>query len=172
MNFTQLALVFLGGGIGASMRWLLSAAAARLLGTAFPAGTFAVNLIGCFLMGLVVEYWSCRLGLSENLRLFLTTGLLGGFTTFSSFALDSRRARRLGAFRVLCAGLLGLGAWRRPRRHRISACHCGLNRLPGFEKKRVKASDENARTRFLSGCLRKAALFAGKGFLIYFSSAW
>lgn len=48
MNFTQLALVFLGGGIGASMRWLLSASAVRFLGTAFPAGTFAVNLIGCF----------------------------------------------------------------------------------------------------------------------------
>lgn len=102
MNFTQLALVFLGGGIGASMRWLLSASAVRLLGTAFPAGTFAVNLIGCFLMGLAVEYWSCRLGLSENLRLFLTTGLLGGFTTFSSFALEAvllgeRGALALGA---------------------------------------------------------------------------
>ena len=71
MNFTQLALVFLGGGIGASMRWLLSASAVRFLGTAFPAGTFAVNLIGCFLMGLVVEYWTCRLGVSANLRLFL-----------------------------------------------------------------------------------------------------
>ena len=129
MNFTQLALVFLGGGIGASMRWLLSASAVRFLGTVFPAGTFAVNLIGCFLMGLVVEYWSCRLGLSENLRLFLTTGLLGGFTTFSSFALEAVLLGERGAFRVLCAGLLGLGAWRRRGRHRISPCYCGLNRL-------------------------------------------
>ena len=89
MNFTQLTLVFLGGGIGASMRWLLSASAVRLLGTAFPAGTFAVNLIGCFLMGLVVEYWSCRLGLSENLRLFLTTGLLGALALSVFYALGS-----------------------------------------------------------------------------------
>lgn len=115
MNFTQLALVFLGGGIGASMRWLLSASAVRLLGAAFPAGTFAVNLIGCFLMGLVVEYWSCRLGLSENLRLFLTTGLLGGFTTFSSFALEAvllgeRGALPLSVFYALGSLVLGLGA--------------------------------------------------------------
>lgn len=111
MNFTQLALVFLGGGIGASMRWLLSASAVRFLGTAFPAGTFAVNLIGCFLMGLVVEYWSCRLGLSENLRLFLTTGLLGGFTTFSSFALEAERgALALSVFYALGSLVLGLGA--------------------------------------------------------------
>ena len=112
MNFTQLALVFLGGGIGASMRWLLSASAVRLIGTAFPAGTFAVNLIGCFLMGLVVEYWSCRLGLSENLRLFLTTG---GFTTFSSFALEAvllgeRGALALSVFYALGSLVLGLGA--------------------------------------------------------------
>ena len=100
MNFTQLTLVFLGGGIGASMRWLLSASAVRLLGTAFPAGTFAVNLIGCFLMGLVVEYWSCRLGLSENLRLFLTTGLLGG----------ERGALALSEFYALGSLVLGLGA--------------------------------------------------------------
>ena len=115
MNFTQLALVFLGGGIGASMRWLLSASAVRFLGTAFPAGTFAVNLIGCFLMGLVVEYWSCRLGLSENLRLFLTTGLLGGFTTFSSFELEAvllgeRGALALSVFYALGSLVLGLGA--------------------------------------------------------------
>ena len=111
MNFTQLALVFLGGGIGASMRWLLSASAVRLLGAAFPAGTFAVNLIGCFLMGLVVEYWSCR----ANLRLFLTTGLLGGFTTFSSFALEAvllgeRGALALSVFYALGSLVLGLGA--------------------------------------------------------------
>ena len=93
MNFTQLALVFLGGGIGASMRWLLSASAVRFLGTAFPAGTFAVNLIGCF----------------------LTTGLLGGFTTFSSFALEAvllgeRGALALSVFYALGSLVLGLGA--------------------------------------------------------------
>ena len=87
MNFTQLALVFLGGGIGASMRWLLSASAVRFLGTAFPAGTFAVNLIGCFLMGLVVEYWSCL------------TGIIGKPAALSHY----RTARRLHDVFVFCA---------------------------------------------------------------------
>ena len=122
MNFTQLALVFLGGGIGASMRWLLSASAVRFLGTAFPAGTFAVNLIGCFLMGLVVEYWSCRLGLSENLRLFLTTGLLGGFTRFRLLRLKrcfsvSAAPWRFPCFMSLGSLVLGLGRRRGRRSH-------------------------------------------------------
>lgn len=101
MNFTQLALVFLGGGIGASMRWLLSASAVRFLGTAFPAGTFAVNLIGCFLMGL----WSSIGAADWEYR-----------QTCGSFSLqDCSAASRRFRLLPLEAVLLGeCGAWRFP----------------------------------------------------------
>lgn len=82
-------IVFLGAGIGGMMRHGMNLAALRLFGAGFPYGTLAVNVIGSFLMGLVAEYWAVKAGLSQPLRLFLTTGVLGGFTTFSAFSLDT-----------------------------------------------------------------------------------
>jgi CrcB protein len=86
---TQLLLVALGGAIGSALRHLTNIAGLRLLGAGFPWGTFAVNILGSFLMGLVVELLARRLGASEGLRLFLATGILGGYTTFSAFSLDT-----------------------------------------------------------------------------------
>ena len=84
-----LLLVVLGGGIGAGMRHGMNIGAARLLGTDFPWGTFAVNVIGSFLIGVVAALFAFRNdAASQSLRLFLTTGILGGFTTFSAFSLD------------------------------------------------------------------------------------
>jgi CrcB protein len=82
-------IVFLGAGIGGALRHGANLAAARLLGLAFPFGTLGINIVGSFAMAIIVEYFALRSGLSQSSRLFLTTGLLGGFTTFSAFSLDA-----------------------------------------------------------------------------------
>ena len=81
-------IVFLGGGIGAMLRHGVNVAAARVLGTNFPFGTLAVNITGSLIMGLLAAYFGFRSGASQHWRLFLTTGILGGYTTFSTFSLD------------------------------------------------------------------------------------
>ncbi len=84
--------VALGGALGASARYGLGQAATRIFGAGFPIGTLSANVIGSALMGVLFGYLSLRVhgghG-SETLRLFLGVGLLGGFTTFSAFSLDS-----------------------------------------------------------------------------------
>ena len=85
-----LALVFLGGGIGASLRHLLGGAAQALSKSAtFPWGTFAVNVTGCFAIGLLAELAEERGVPSGNVRTFLFVGVLGGYTTFSSFSYET-----------------------------------------------------------------------------------
>jgi fluoride exporter len=81
----NILLVALGAAVGANLRYGLSWWAARQFGTAFPYGTLLVNVLGCFAIGLLLPLTAHRLPLSEPLRLLLVTGLLGGFTTFSSF---------------------------------------------------------------------------------------
>jgi CrcB protein len=84
-----LFLVIVGGGIGAGLRHGMNLGAARLLGTDFPWGTFAINVVGSFLIGIVAAWFAFRNdAAAQSLRLFLTTGILGGFTTFSAFSLD------------------------------------------------------------------------------------
>lgn len=82
-------LVFLGAGLGGAMRHGVNVGCARLCGTAFPWGTLTVNVVGSLAMGLVAGWFAFRAEASQPLRLFLTTGILGGFTTFSAFSLDS-----------------------------------------------------------------------------------
>lgn len=82
-------IVFVGAGIGGALRHGFNVGAARLFGYGFPFGTFIVNILGSFIMGLFAGYFAFRPGLSQHVRLFLTTGILGGFTTFSSFSLDT-----------------------------------------------------------------------------------
>jgi CrcB protein len=81
-------LVFLGGGLGAALRHGVNVGAARLLGIAFPYGTLTVNIAGSLLMGLLVAYLAFKGDASQHWRLFIATGVLGGFTTFSAFSLD------------------------------------------------------------------------------------
>ncbi|PZQ46495.1 MAG: fluoride efflux transporter CrcB [Rhodovulum sulfidophilum] len=88
--------VFLGAALGGALRHGVGLAALRLLGAGFPHGTLAVNLAGGFAMGAVVGCWAHRGGLSQTARLFLTTGVLGGFTTFSTFALDAAQLWQAG----------------------------------------------------------------------------
>jgi len=83
-------LVFLGGGLGAAARHGVNRAALAVLGPAFPWGTLIVNIVGSLAMGLLIgSLAAAPAGASQNLRLFLATGLLGGFTTFSAFSLDT-----------------------------------------------------------------------------------
>jgi fluoride exporter len=93
----QYALVFIGGGIGAALRHAANLAVARL-GYAFPIGTLTVNVAGSFAMGVLVAYFALRTGIDQHVRLLLTTGLLGGFTTFSAFSLDAAVMWERGAF--------------------------------------------------------------------------
>jgi CrcB protein len=84
-------LVFLGAGIGGSLRHAVNLGCARFCGTAFPWGTLTVNVLGSFIMGACAAWLAFRAdeGWSQPVRLFLTTGILGGFTTFSAFSLDA-----------------------------------------------------------------------------------
>jgi fluoride exporter len=82
-------IVFLGGGIGAALRHGINILAARMLGTGFPHGTLIINVTGSLVMGLVAAYFAFKGDASQHWRLFLTTGILGGYTTFSAFSLDA-----------------------------------------------------------------------------------
>lgn len=82
--------VFIGGGIGSALRYGVSRASFVSIGPSFPAGTLFVNVVGCLVMGLVAGWFAHRdVGIDQSTKLFLTTGILGGFTTFSAFALDT-----------------------------------------------------------------------------------
>lgn len=83
-----LLYVALGGALGASGRHMVGQWAGRSLSTGFPYGTFIVNVAGSLLMGLLIGWLLAREG-GDNLKLFLATGFLGGFTTFSAFSLDA-----------------------------------------------------------------------------------
>ena len=81
--------VFIGGGVGAAVRHGVNRASLAYLGPAFPYGTLIVNIVGSLLMGVLAELFLLKGGGSQTFRLFLTTGLLGGFTTFSAFSVDA-----------------------------------------------------------------------------------
>lgn len=81
--------VFLGGGIGAMLRHAVNLSAARAFGTHFPSGTLIANATGSLVMGLLAGYFAFRGDAPQAWRLFLMTGVLGGYTTFSAFSLDS-----------------------------------------------------------------------------------
>jgi fluoride exporter len=77
-----------GGAIGAVLRFLMTAGVSRLVGLDFPWGTLSVNILGSLVMGILVELFALKLHAGQELRAFLTTGILGGFTTFSAFSAD------------------------------------------------------------------------------------
>lgn len=85
----NMLVVALGAAIGANLRYGLSTWAAQRLGTTWPYGTFIINVLGCLVIGALLTLAATRLPLSEPVRLLLVTGLLGGFTTFSSFGYES-----------------------------------------------------------------------------------
>lgn len=86
---THIFLVALGGAIGSVLRYLVGIGTLRSFGPAFPWGTLAVNITGSFLIGFISEAIMRKFGGSPEMRVFLITGILGGYTTFSSFSLDA-----------------------------------------------------------------------------------
>jgi CrcB protein len=85
----NLIIVFIGGGIGTAARYLVSGWVYQLAGSSFPYGTFVENVVGCFLIGLSMAALDERFLLNPTLRIFLTIGILGGFTTFSTFSYET-----------------------------------------------------------------------------------
>ena len=107
-------IVFLGGGVGAALRHGVNLASARLLGMAFPYATLIENVSGSLLMGVLAAYFAYLGEASQHWRLFLTTGILGGYTTFSAFSLDAallyeRGELMLAAVYILFSVALSVG---------------------------------------------------------------
>jgi len=101
-------IVFLGAGIGGALRHGMNVWAARAFGFGFPFGTLIVNILGSFLIGLLAGFFAYRAGLvPQHVRLFLTTGVLGGFTTFSAFSLDAALLIERHAYAMAAAYMLG-----------------------------------------------------------------
>ncbi len=97
----KILLVMVGGSIGALSRYAVSLWAAKLLGTRFPWGTLAVNLSGCFLIGLAFAWAERGLGImNPSMRLFFVTGYLGALTTFSTYGMETVNSLREGTYLV------------------------------------------------------------------------
>lgn len=99
-------LVFVGGGLGAAARHGINRAGLALLGPGFPWWTLAINVAGSFAIGLLAGLFGAW-ETGQNMRLFLITGVLGGFTTFSAFSLDALTLWERGAFREAVLYILG-----------------------------------------------------------------
>jgi CrcB protein len=95
--------VAVGGAIGSVLRYLLNIEVSRNLGTNFPWGILVVNILGCFVMGAIAESFALKFSAPQEVRSFIMTGIMGGFTTFSAFALDTGNLVERDAF-----GLAGL----------------------------------------------------------------
>ena len=117
----HLILVAVGGAIGAALRHLVNLGSLRLVGVNYPWGTMAINIAGSLAMGVFIELLARRFNASNELRLFIATGILGGFTTFSAFSLDFavlwERGAALPALAYAIASVAGsilalfLGLW-------------------------------------------------------------
>ncbi|MGH7886093.1 MAG: fluoride efflux transporter CrcB [Thermodesulfobacteriota bacterium] len=108
----KILIICIGGSLGAALRYLVSSKINDSHNTGFPFGTLAVNVIGCFLIGFL-WHMSDYLNTSENLRLFIFVGLLGAFTTFSTFGFESHylfsnNSTNLGIIYIVASNLFGI----------------------------------------------------------------
>ena len=116
---SRFMLIALGGALGTALRYLTNVGTAQWLGTEIPYGTLVVNLVGSFAIGLVQEIGLHALAIDEDTRLFLTTGVMGGLTTYSSFSYETIHLLEIGAWHrawinvavttAACLGLCFLG---------------------------------------------------------------
>jgi CrcB protein len=100
-------LVFFGGGLGATLRHLVNLACARGIGIGFPWGTLIINITGSTVMGLIAGYLALKGVAAQPWRLFLMTGILGGYTTFSAFSLDAALLYERGELGLAAVYVLG-----------------------------------------------------------------
>jgi CrcB protein len=111
LNMPPLVLAMAGGAIGAGARYLASMAALRSFGTQFPWGTLGINILGGFFMGLLIASLSRFSGGGEPWRMFIGVGILGGFTTFSAFSLETwamiENGQSLPAIGYIAASVIG-----------------------------------------------------------------
>ncbi len=108
-------IITIGGAIGAGCRYFVQGVVHQFTGMSFPYGTLVVNILGCFLIGLIMEWSEQRFIVDPQLRIFLTVGILGGFTTFSSFGYETFALMKDGEFlraalNVTASVVAGLGA--------------------------------------------------------------
>ena len=107
----QMYLAVAGGGaIGTAARFFLSGVIANAFGQTFPWGTLIINVTGSLVMGLIAGYFAFKGGTSQHWRLFLTTGILGGYTTFSTFSLDSALLIERGSYASAALYIAGSAA--------------------------------------------------------------
>ncbi|MBI2824009.1 MAG: fluoride efflux transporter CrcB [Planctomycetia bacterium] len=109
---TKLLLIAVGGGLGSVLRYGLQGAVQRIAGGGFPAGTLAVNAIGCLCVGFLTAMLTGPFLIREEYRIGLTVGVLGGFTTFSTFGLETFHLANDGQMRLALANVVlscGLG---------------------------------------------------------------
>src|SRR3954467_12006480 len=100
-------LVFIGGGLGSTLRHIVNVLVARVLGTAFPYHTFIINITGSTIMGLIAGYLAFKGDAAQPWRLLVMTGILGGYTTFSAFSLDAGLLYERGELGLAALYVLG-----------------------------------------------------------------
>jgi len=121
MNYPVIAAVAVGGAIGSAARYLIAGWVQSAAWAGFPYGIFTVNISGGLIMGILTELMALKWNVSLEMRAFLTTGILGGYTTFSTFSLDSALLIERGAYAsaaiyiagsaIVSIGALFAGLW-------------------------------------------------------------
>ena len=106
VSLANILVVFLGGGLGATLRYGLSGSVYRFVGADFPYGTMLVNAVGSFLIGFLMTFFEDRFVVQPALRVFLTVGVLGGFTTFSTFSYETVMLMKEAAYLQATANIL------------------------------------------------------------------
>ena len=107
VNFSDFFLVFVGGGMGSALRFYTGVWILQSFNPYFPIGTLVVNLIGCFLLGLILGIAETKNWLGDHATLLLGTGFCGGFTTFSTFSVEANELLKAGQWLMLAGYLIG-----------------------------------------------------------------
>jgi CrcB protein len=101
------AIVFIGGGIGSVLRYAISGWVYTIMGADFPYGTFAVNIIGSFVIGLFLTIAEDRFLVNSDMRAFVAIGIIGGFTTFSTFTYETMELFKSGSYLAAATNIVG-----------------------------------------------------------------